>query len=520
MKLILLLTFLPTFAFLITGMFSGYLKSKKVINLSLFSAVLSIVIALGASVYVYLNEVTTIYLFSHQELGFTFRLDALSLVFYTMIALLSFIIVRYSATYLEGDENQGRFIGRFASTIASVQLFVISGNLFILFISWVFTSLFLHRLLTFYGDRPRARTAARKKFIVGRIGDFFLLISFTFIYLQYGTGDLGIIFSEIAQSSSANMPSALQTSAVFLVLAAFFKSAQFPSHGWLVEVMETPTPVSALLHAGLLNAGPFIVMRFSLLMNHSIAASEMLLIVGGFTALFASIVFMTQPAIKTSLGYSSVAHMGFSFFICGTGAYSAAVLHIVAHSFYKGHAFLSSGSVVDIIRAKRISLPNRLTSPLRISIGIFLTLALYFAVAYLFNPDLSNNFSLLAVGLVIIMGLAQFLIPIIDSKPKKTTVLIASFLGVMVSFAFFGFEGLFDFVLNDQLPHSVILSTLQIVTISILLLIFGSAVIVQLFYPNYFVGTTSSSIGVHLRNGFYINTHFDKLIGAYKVRTE
>ena len=124
---------------------------------------------------------------------------------------------------------------------------------------------------------------------------------------------------------------------VYIKLTAALKSAQFPSQAWLLEVMETPTPVSALLHAGILNAGIFLVSRFSDIMVMSPIASYMLIIIGTVTALFASSVMLTQANIKTSLGYSSAGHMGFMMIQCGLGAFPLAILHLVAHSFYKAH---------------------------------------------------------------------------------------------------------------------------------------------------------------------------------------
>ena len=136
-----------------------------------------------------------------------------------------------------------------------------------------------------------------------------------------------------------------------LAIAALLKSAQFPTHGWLTEVMETPTPVSALLHAGVINAGGFLLIRFADVMLLAPGVLAALVMIGGFTALFGSLVMLTQPAVKTSLAWSTVAQMGFMIFECGLALFPLALLHIVAHSLYKAHSFLASGGAVEQVAA-------------------------------------------------------------------------------------------------------------------------------------------------------------------------
>jgi NAD(P)H-quinone oxidoreductase subunit 5 len=188
-----------------------------------------------------------------------------------------------------------------------------------------------------------ARRAARKKFIVARLGDAALLAAAVLLVAAYGTADIGAILRAARAGAGGNLACC---AAGLLALAAFLKSAQFPTHGWLTEVMETPTPVSALLHAGVINAGGFLLIRFADVMLLAPGVLAVLLIVGGFTALFGGLVMLTQPAVKTSLAWSTVAQMGFMIFECGLGLFALALLHIVAHSLYKAHAFLASAGQV------------------------------------------------------------------------------------------------------------------------------------------------------------------------------
>jgi len=520
MKLFTLILLIPTILFFISSTLPAILGAKRVKLINqfiLFGSLLSILLSFIGAFYIYTIGNAETSLLEFQNLGLSIRMDALSMLFFGMIALLGFVIVKYSVNYLKGDARQHIFMGRMAATIASVQLFVLSGNLFILFLSWVTTSLFLHRLLVFYKERPRAQSAALKKFIVARISDLFLLTSFLLIYAQVGSGSLATIFEAI-QQSDLSISLNLELATIFLVLAAVFKSAQFPLHGWLVEVMETPTPVSALLHAGVLNAGPFVIMRMAFLLDASVWASNLLLIIGGTTAIIASVIFLTQSSIKTALGYSSIAHMGFSLFICGTGAYSAAVLHIVAHSFYKGHAFLSSGSSVNLIKTKRIKTPARLKHPLRITLGVILAFAVYFGIAVIFAIDFNSNFALFAVGLVIVMSLTQVIVPIIDTKQHVTAVLFSCLLVGLVATSFFGFEHIFHSLLESQFPAAVAMTSSRILVISIMLLLFAIVLSVQVLSPSFFNLKNATKLSVYLRNGFYINSYFDKLIGAYDIK--
>ncbi|PWH85682.1 proton-conducting transporter transmembrane domain-containing protein [Brumimicrobium oceani] len=443
-------------------------------------------------------------------LGISLRLDALSIIMFVMIALLAFIVVKFSCNYLDGDERQGIFMGRLAAAIASVQLLVISGNLAILFIAWVGTSLALHRLLVFYPNRPRAIIAARKKFIVARAGDISLLAGFIVLYSAFGTGNLEIIFQRIIEEGLSNYH--IEAAAMFIVLAAILKSAQFPTHGWLIEVMETPTPVSALLHAGLLNAGPFLIARMAFVMDGASYAPVILVAVGGFTALFASLVFITQASIKTSLGYSSVAHMGFSLMMCGLGVYAAAMLHLVAHSFYKAHSFLSSGSVIDLVRTSKIALPKRLGSPFRIIVSFLLALTIFIAIAFLWGIDPLAKFGMFAIGSIIVMGLTTIIAPALDSDGPFKGIVKTLILAASVAFSFFFLEAGAHFLLHSQIPALKPPTFILLVLMGLILLSYSAVIIIQIISPTAASNTFWWKMGVHLRNGCYVNSLFDRLV--------
>jgi len=225
--------------------------------------------------------------------GVTIYYDALSAVMALLVSFVGTIVIAYSRNYLDGDPGQGRFIQWMCLTLAAVLTLTISGNLLQFTLAWVASSLCLHQLLVFYKDRRAARLAARKKFIASRLGDLCLISTMVLVYSVFGSLDFDQVFAEAnALQNAASLPPQVHLIAVLLVVGAMLKSAQFPFHGWLTEVMETPTPVSALLHAGIINAGGFLILRLSDVVSLSVPALQMLAVVGGFTALFASVVML------------------------------------------------------------------------------------------------------------------------------------------------------------------------------------------------------------------------------------
>jgi NAD(P)H-quinone oxidoreductase subunit 5 len=218
---------------------------------------------------------------------------------------------------------------------------------------------FLHKLLLFYPERVAAQRAARKKWVTARAGDAALIVAV--VVLLWPVRHRRYRGDPERASAADSVPGATWVAAA-LALAAILKSAQFPTHGWLTEVMETPTPVSALLHAGVINAGGFLLIRFADVMLLSPGVLAVLVMLGGFTALFGGLVMLTQSAVKTSLAWSTVAQMGFMILQCGLALFPLALLHIVAHSLYKAHAFLASGQAVDGVAAIRrpgpVAIPN------------------------------------------------------------------------------------------------------------------------------------------------------------------
>ena len=508
---------LSPLAFLATAILSWFQPGMRPMltkRMGISSAFLSIITAAISGFFVIKYGLFESALLGINDFGLSIRLDSVSMIMYSMIAIIAFIVMKFSLNYLDGDRNHGRFIGRLAATIASVQLLVLSGNLGLLLISWILTSISLHRLLVFYRDRPGAISAARKKFIMARLGDLCLLIAVTLLYLQFETGNMESIFEQI---SLASLPLNVEAAAIALVFAALFKSAQFPTHGWLIEVMETPTPVSALLHAGLLNAGPFLLIRMAFVMDASTYAPMFIIVIGGFTAMFASLAFLTQTSVKTALGYSSVAHMGFSLMVCGLGVYPAAMLHLVAHSFYKAHSFLSSGSIIDSIRASKVKKAKRTGNPFKIATGFVLALGIYAGFAIIWGIDPNKEIALLAIGAIMVMGLSTLFTSALDTNGSFQLVLRASLLALIVALSFFTLESGFHFLLSGQVPELSGLSVTEGWLIAGVLLAFGLVVLFQILAPLFASGQTYTALAIHLRNGLYANAILDRIIGSLRI---
>lgn len=491
---------------------------RQVLLISKAASISSILLAACCGIFVARTGLIESGLVGIKEIGFSIRLDSLSVLMMGMITLLGYIVIRFSQNYLDGDQRQGTFIGRMAATVASVQLLVISGNIGLLFVSWVLTSVCLHRLLLFYRERPGAKVAAKKKFILARMGDACLLVAVSLLYWEFGSGNLELLFEGVKGRIFSDSGALLvEFAALFLALAALLKSAQFPTHGWLIEVMETPTPVSALLHAGLLNAGPFLIIRMAHVMDAGTFAPILLLSLGAFTALFASVSYLTQTSVKTALGYSSVGHMGFSLMVCGLGVYPAAMLHLVAHSFYKAHAFLSSGSVIDVLRASRVVTVATKISAVQILTGIVLALLLYAGFAMLWGIDPVQERSLVFVGAVIVLGLARIFSSAMAHPWHVGLFARAIVIALTVTIAFFVLESTMQYLIGSQIPQLSAPGRGKTIVMVVALGGFAAAVFLQLFSPFLSHNRTYQSMAIHFRNGFYANAWFDRFVHALRV---
>ncbi|QNR24595.1 proton-conducting transporter transmembrane domain-containing protein [Croceimicrobium hydrocarbonivorans] len=490
-------------------------KNPKLPNsLTIRSSILGLSMASLALVWVYVQGPMESALFGFADLGFSIRVDRLNSLLLFMINLIAFIVFRYSRNYMDGDSREGAFSAKLALTVALIQFFVLSGNLLLLALSWTGTSMALQRLLLFYGHRERARLAARKKFVVARIADILLISALALIYSEFHTAQLSAIFSQLEAGAWSAQ---LNAAAILMVLAAALKAVQIPFHSWLLEVMETPTPVSALLHAGLINAGPYLIIRFSPLISGTEAASLLLLSIGALSALYGTAVAPTQPAIKTSLAYSTIGHMGFSLMLSGLGLYSAALLHLMAHSFYKAHSFLSSGSQIDRYRNDQWLNQKAEVSLNRVLMAMILALVIFGGVLTLRGGFEGMSLGLLIVAAIIAVGTSVLLSKSFEEGIELRARFILVLRAMLVVLSFFILEDIIHLALRPEIAQSPELSTVQIFLSIGVLLAFTILALGTYFLPKRF--RTSSrfrAMEIHLRNGFYLSVLTDRLFGSLK----
>lgn len=259
------------------------------------------------------------------------------------------VIAAFSARYLAGEPGQPRYAAALAAVLAGVHALLLADHWAVLIGAWVLVGAALQRLLCFYPERPFARLAAHKKWLADRLADALLLGAAWLSWQAVGSGSLSALLAHV-QTHGAGP--ALQAAAVLLVLAVIVRTALLPLHGWLIQVMEAPTPVSALLHAGVVNLGGYVLIRFAPLLDVAAPARTLLVVFGTASAVLAGLVMLTRVSIKLRLAWSTLAQMGFMLLECGLGLYTMAMLHLIGHSIYKAHAFLAAGEAVRAARAR------------------------------------------------------------------------------------------------------------------------------------------------------------------------
>lgn len=276
-------------------------------------------------------------------------LDPLSGIMALTVASISFVVHVYSARYMAEESGYARFYILLDLMTAAILLMVTAGDLITLLVAWHLIGVLMYFLLAHDTRRAAAQRYAFWTFFTYRLGDVPLILAALLLYQAYGTVSLPLLFERIAAAPDAHTAFGLPlmtTVALLIALAAFARSAQFPLHTWLPYSMEGPTPVSALMHAGIVNAGGFILNRFAPVFVHAGEVLHLVFAVGLVTAILGSVLMLTQNDIKKALGYSTMGQMGFMFVECGVGAFSLAIYHLIAHGLFKGTLFLGAGGVI------------------------------------------------------------------------------------------------------------------------------------------------------------------------------
>jgi len=448
--------------------------------------------------------------------GLSVRLDIISVVMLLLVTFIGWVVVRYARTYLDGEARQDAFTFWLLATLSAVLLLVQSGNVTQFVGAWIATSMCLHKLLLFYPERVAAQRAAHKKYIMARIGDVAVIGAAILLASAYGTTQISAILAQAAQSAGGGL--ALGAAAL-IALAAILKSAQFPTHGWLTEVMEAPTPVSALLHAGVVNAGGFALIRFADVMLLSPLVLAILVMVGGFTALFGGLVMLTQPTVKASLAWSTIAQMGFMILQCGLALFPLALLHIVAHSLYKAHAFLSAGNAVQNVAAIRKPGPVAVPDLGAVTRAFLVALVIYgvvYAILGLGFDFGGKSPQAVALGAILIFGVAYLLAQgFADEAPKALTQRTAVYAGA-VTVSYLVLQRASEWLTSGTLPVTPPAGALEWALILLAMISFGLVALAQATLPLWSYHPAAQGLRVHLSNGLYINAISDRIMGGWK----
>lgn len=281
------------------------------------------------------------------NIPFAFQVDALSSLFLLIITGVGFLIHVYSTSYMGHDEGMVKYFSYLNLFVFSMLLLVLGANYLIMFIGWEGVGLCSYLLIGFWFKNKDYTNAAKKAFIMNRIGDLGFLVGMLLILVNYGTLSYQEFFSQL-HNPQVIMPASTYTwIAICLFIGAMGKSAQIPLHTWLPDAMAGPTPVSALIHAAtMVTAGVYMIARSNALYDLSPIALNLVAVVGLATALLGATVALYQNDIKKVLAYSTVSQLGFMFLALGVGAYTTGVFHVMTHAFFKALLFLGAGSVI------------------------------------------------------------------------------------------------------------------------------------------------------------------------------
>ena len=361
-QLIYLIPLLPLIGFLINGLGRNTL-SKTIIGIIgsgvvFISFCLSVVVFLNVSKAGFVTENMQLFNFINFDkikIPFEFQIDQLTSIFLLIITGVSFLIHVYSTSYMKDETNEG--FGRYFSFlnlfVFSMLILVMGGNYVVMYMGWEGVSLCSYLLIGFWYKDMNNSSAAKKSFIMNRVGDMGFILAILWMLSSFGTVSYHELYN--ADNGLITLISTLNTTdlvaiSLLLFVGATAKSAQIPLYTWLPDAMAGPTPVSALIHAAtMVTAGIYMIARSNILYSLSPTTMAIVASIGIATALLAAIIALRQNDIKKVLAYSTVSQLGYMFLGLGVGAYGAAVFHVMTHAFFKGLLFLAAGSVIHAL---------------------------------------------------------------------------------------------------------------------------------------------------------------------------
>jgi NADH-quinone oxidoreductase subunit L len=352
-----LLPLLPLIGFLINGLF-GKMLPKAVTG---WLATLAVAGSFICSVYIFNNLDASQHInidlfnwiaFSNIQIGFGFLIDSLTVTMLLVVTGIGSLIHLYSIGYMHDDEGFTRFFTYLNLFIFFMLLLVMGSNYLVMFIGWEGVGLCSYLLIGFWFKNNDYNNAAKKAFVMNRIGDLGFLLGMFFMLFYFGTLD----YNGVATQAQMLTPDSTLLIAITMLLfvGAMGKSAQLPLYTWLPDAMAGPTPVSALIHAAtMVTAGIYMVVRSNILFSLAPSTLTFILIIGVATSVFAAVIGLLQNDIKKVLAYSTVSQLGLMFAALGLGAFSSGMFHVVTHAFFKACLFLGSGSVIHALHGEQ-----------------------------------------------------------------------------------------------------------------------------------------------------------------------
>ncbi|HEY4197313.1 MAG TPA: NADH-quinone oxidoreductase subunit L [Mucilaginibacter sp.] len=352
-KYIWLIPILPLAGFLINGVGRNTFSKGVIGFIGSFVILLSFGLSVGAFLQVKSSGPINVSVFDWFSVGsfrvqFAFLVDQLSALMLLIITGVGFLIHLYSVGYMHSDEGFGKFFSYLNLFVFFMLLLVLGSNYLIMFIGWEGVGLCSYLLIGFWFTNPDYADAAKKAFIMNRIGDLGFIIGIFLIIAFFNSVTFSDIFPKAAGMHASDAPFTIIT--LLLFVGAVGKSAQLPLFTWLPDAMAGPTPVSALIHAAtMVTAGVYMVARSNILFTMAPITMNVIAIIGLATAVFAALIALSQTDIKKVLAYSTVSQLGYMFLGLGVGAYTGAFFHVLTHAFFKALLFLGAGSVIHAV---------------------------------------------------------------------------------------------------------------------------------------------------------------------------
>jgi len=478
-KLVYLVPLFPLLGFLVNGLFRKSL-SKQLIGIIGSGAMLaSFVVSLLIFFDVKNGGGATVQLFNFIHVGsliipFEFLVDPLSSLFLLIITGIGFLIHLYSTAYMHEEEPMhfGRYFAYLNLFVFSMLLLVLGGNYVVMFIGWEGVGLCSYLLIGFWFKNNNYNAAAKKAFIMNRIGDLGFLLAVFWLIVKLGTVSYASVFAAVSQLSTSD----ITIITTLLFVGAMGKSAQIPLYTWLPDAMAGPTPVSALIHAAtMVTAGIYMIARSNILYTMAPATQTLVAVIGLSTAIFAATIALKQNDIKKVLAYSTVSQLGYMFLGLGVGAYTGAVFHVMTHAFFKALLFLGAGSVIHAMHHEQdITKMGGLKSKLPITHLTFLLGCIAIAGVPPFSGFFSKDEILMA---------AYATNPIFYYVGIGGALLTAFYMFRLYSLTFLGnFRGTAH--QQEHLHESPIAMTLPLMVLAFFAVVAGFVGIPALFAPN------------------------------------